>query len=244
MDRGFCSKTNVSNLYARAFRFTLALSKSFSFTTDAIDEVRSSIHTYSHREVFVDEELFIETSLKEWDGHRCYMHVYYDPRKVSEEESKFYRKIDMYYQELGSEKLIPEHQKFYDGFFTIERKQHVGRVGPPNDEAIRAFQGKYAGYSVIISTDLKDPVGALMMYREKVRVEKSFDNLTNDLDGKRLRVRSERAMEGRMFVQFLSLILASYIQRVMREKVLYKNYTMQLIIEEMKISDEDYAIGE
>jgi transposase len=42
-------------------------------------------------------------------------------------------------------------------------------------------------------------------------------------------------MEGRMFVQFLSLILASYIQRVMREKDLYKMYTMQSIIEEMKI---------
>ncbi|MCK9312679.1 MAG: hypothetical protein M0P20_01295, partial [Methanocorpusculum sp.] len=105
----------------------------------------------------------------------------------------------------------------------------------PNDEAILEFQGKYAGYSVIISNDLKDPVEALMMYRAKDRVEKSFDNLKNDLDGKRLRVRSEWAMEGRMFVQFLSLILASYIQRVMREKDLYKKYTMQSIIEEMKI---------
>ena len=235
MDRGFCSKTNVSDLYAHGLRFTIALSKSLSFTTDAIDEVRSSIHTYSHREVIADEELFVETSLKEWDGHRCYTHVYYDPRKVSEEESKFYRNIDVYYQELRSEKLNPEHQKFYDRFFTIERKQHVGRVVMPNDEAILAFQNKYAGYSVIISNDLKDPVEALMVYRAKDRVEKSFDNLKNDLDGKRLRVRSEWAMEGRMFVQFLSLILASYIQRVMREKDLYKNYTMQSIIEEMKI---------
>ncbi|WP_155897883.1 IS1634 family transposase, partial [Methanocorpusculum bavaricum] len=208
---------------------------SLSFTTDAIDEVRSSIHTYSHREVIADEEMFAATSLKEWDGHRCYTHVYYDPRKVSEEEAKFYRKIDVYYQELRSEKLNPEHQKFYDRFFTIERKQHVGRVVMPNDEAILAFHGKYAGYSVIISNDLKDPVEALMVYRAKDRVEKSFDNLKNDLDGKRLRVRSEWAMEGRMFVQFLSLILASYIQRVMREKDLYKNYTMQSIIEEMKI---------
>ena len=85
----------------------------------------------------------------------------------------------------------------------------------PNDEAILAFQNKYAGYSVIISNDMKDPVEALMVYRAKDRVEKSFDNLKNDLDGKRLRVRSEWAMGGRMFVQFLSLILASYIQRVM-----------------------------
>ena len=107
-------------------------------------------------------------------AHRCSTHVYYDPRKVSGDESKFYRKIDVYYQELRSEKLNPEHQKFYDRFFTIERKQRVGRVVILNDEAILEFQDKYAGYFVIISHDMKDPVEVLTMYRAKDRVEKSF----------------------------------------------------------------------
>ncbi len=80
----------------------------------------------------------------------------------------------MYYQELRSEKLNPEHQKFYDRFFTIERKQRVGRVVILNDEAILEFQDKYAGYFVIISHDMKDPVEVLTMYRAKDRVEKSF----------------------------------------------------------------------
>lgn len=59
-------------------------------------------------------------------------------------ELKFYRKIDVYYQELRSEKLNPEHLKFYDRFFTIQRKQLVRRVFVPNDKAILEFQDKYA----------------------------------------------------------------------------------------------------
>jgi hypothetical protein len=34
-----------------------ALKKSLSFTTEVIDEVRSSIHTYNHREVFAEEAI-------------------------------------------------------------------------------------------------------------------------------------------------------------------------------------------
>ena len=40
-------------------------------------------------------------------------------------------------------------------------------------------------------------------------VEKSFDDLKNSLDMKRLRIHSAQAMESRLFIQFLSLILIS-----------------------------------
>jgi len=42
------------------------LPMSLSFTMDAIDEVRSNLHIYSHSESIADEELFVEASLKEW----------------------------------------------------------------------------------------------------------------------------------------------------------------------------------
>jgi transposase len=64
----------------------------------------------------------------------------------------------------------------------------------------------------MITNDIKDPIKALEIYRRKDIVEKSFDNLKNDLDCKRLRIHSAQTMDGRLFIQFIALIMAEKIQ--------------------------------
>jgi len=49
-----------------------------------------------------------------------------------------------------------------------------------------------------------------------------------------LRVSSKEAMEGRIFLTFLSLILYSEVSRVMKEKDLYKTYTLSEVFFELK----------
>ncbi len=63
------------------------------------------------------------------------------------------------------------------------------------------------------------------IYRNKDVVEKSFDNLKNDLDLHRLRIHSDAAMEGRIFIGFISLILMSYIREKMRVHDVYKRFS-------------------
>ena len=235
MDRGFCSKANISELYEGKFKFLIALPKTLKFTRDAIDEVRNTIRRYSHRLTLEKDHLYVSSSLKEWEGHRCYTHVYFNDMKAAVNHEEFYQLIDRCMEELKSGTKNPDHQKLYDQFFIIERKQRVGKVISVNDEAVEKYLDKYAGFSVIISNDVKDPVKALEIYRTKDRVEKTFDNLKGDLDGKRIRAQSDLSMDGKLFIQFLGLILASYIQETMRAKEMYRDFTMQSLIEEMKI---------
>lgn len=107
-----------------------------------------------------------------------------------------------------------------------------------NDEAVDRYLDKYAGFSVLISNDVKDPVRALEIYCTKDRAEKTFDNLKGDLDGKRIRVQSDLSMDGKLFIQFLGLIPASHIPETMRTKDMYRDFTMQSFIEGMKIPME------
>ena len=65
-------------------------------------------------------------------------------------------------------------------------------------------------------------------------LEKYFDKMKNNLDSRRLRVHSEESLEGRLFLIFISLIIYSYIGKVMRETELNKKYTIQEIIYELK----------
>ena len=48
---------------------------------------------------------------------------------------------------------------------------------------------------------------------QKDAIEKGFDDLKNDLDMKRLRIHSNATMEGRIFIQFVSLVLTYLPER-------------------------------
>ena len=95
----------------------------------------------------------------------------------------------------------------------------------------------------MISNDVKDGLSALEIYRNKDEVEKGFDNLKNEQDCKRLRIHSERAMQGRLFVQFLSLILSSEIRNIMHDKKLTDDHTQPEIINELKLLRRVYLPG-
>ncbi len=65
-------------------------------------------------------------------------------------------------------------------------------------------------------------------------MEKSFDDLKNDLDMKRLRIHSNAAMEGRIFLQFVSLVLTSYLRGILEKNGWTRNHNLQEIFSEMK----------
>ena len=92
---------------------------------------------------------------------------------------------------------------------------------------------RYAGFQAILTTKFKDPLEALQVYRDKDVVEKCFDDLKNVLDMKRLRMHSIETVDGRLFVQFIALILMSELRRAMRESKLIELYTVRELLLEM-----------
>ena len=76
---------------------------------------------------------------------------------------------------------------------------------------------------------LKDSAKALEVYRMKAAVEKSFDDQKNDLDTKRLKIHSTAAMDGRIFIQYIALILLSYMREQLNKGEWFKrNNNIQL----------------
>jgi transposase len=86
-----------------------------------------------------------------------------------------------------------------------------------------------------MSNGIKDPVLALKTYRTKDVIEKAFGNLKERLNMRRMSVASEENMEGKLFVQFIALIYLSYIKKAMDDNNLFKDYTMQEMLDELDI---------
>ena len=137
--------------------------------------------------------------------------------------------------ELKKNRMVEDHQKYYDQYFLIKETAKRGRQISYNQPVINAYKKNAAGYLVLLSNDTKNPIKAIKTYRNKDVVEKSFDNLKNRLDMKRLRVHLEGSMKGYLFIQFIALILLSYIQQIINQQDVFKFETVSEVLEELEL---------
>ena len=236
MDKGFYSRKNVNDLFDKRLKFTIAIPFSSTFAKEQVERVRNTITDHDNFIQVNDQNLFCASSLSKWqEKNRIYVHVFYNASTATADYEAFLNKMHLLENELKSGQLVEEHQKYYTKYFFIRDKPKRGRQISYNQPAIEAYKKNTAGYLVLISNDIKDPIEALKVYRTKDVVEKAFDNLKNSLDMKRLRVHLQENMKGRLFIQFIALILVSYIHKVMSDNDLLKLGSMSCLLKELNL---------
>jgi transposase len=94
---------------------------------------------------------------------------------------------------------------------------------------VNQYIKRYTGFQAILSNRIKNPVKAIVIYRDKDVVEKYFDELKNQLDMKRLGMHSSAAVKGWLFIQFISFILMSSLRKELRESNLIEKYTVRIL---------------
>lgn len=77
-------------------------------------------------------------------------------------------------------------------------------------------------------------------------VEKTFGNIKERLNMRRLLVSSEKGLDGKIFTEFVALILVSYLDHKMKESGLYSEYTMQALLDKLDVlecfEDEKHSL--
>ena len=236
MDKGFYSKKNVDDLLASRDGFILSIPLNNKWVQHAIDDIYETVHGPQGYRRIDNEILYINSRLYPWgkDNRRCYLHLYYNARSRADAVDRFTEDLIGYKGELESGKLINEHQEAYDTFFVTKTTPKRGVKVSYNTEAVHQYINRYAGFQALLTNGIKDPVEVLQIYRDKDVVEKSFDDLKNQLDMKRLRMHSSEAVDGRLFVQFVALIYMSALRREMRKSKLIERYTVRELLQEME----------
>jgi transposase len=234
MDKGFYSKSNVDELLSSKSKFLLSVPLSNKWVQRAIDDIYETIHGPEGYKKLDDEFLYVHTRLYPWGDkrRRCYLHLYYNARARAEKTDQFNEKLCTYKEELESNKLNNNHQWAYDAFFIIKTTPKRGKKVVFNMPAVTQYIKRYAGFQALFSNEIKDPVGALQVYRDKDVVEKCFDDYKSQLDMKRLRMHSSACTDGRLFIQFLALIYVSALRKSMRKADLMKKYTVRELLQE------------
>ena len=137
-------------------------------------------------------------------------------------------------EELESGKKAPAHEKQYAKYFDCKSTPARGTKITVRQEAVDEAKKNY-GYFALLSNEIKEPVEALEIYRNKDLVEKAFGNLKERLNFSRTAVSSDQSLDGKLFVEFIALIYLSYLKKKMQDKNLFKKYTMQELLDEFDI---------
>jgi len=167
---------------------------------------------------------------KKKSKRRMYLHLYFCPERALEDEKSFNSRLAAWQEELQSGQRRPDHEKQYFRYFEVKSTPVRGTKVTAKEGALAEAKKNY-GYFALISNELKDGIKALEIYRNKDLVEKAFHNLKERLNLRRMAVSSEHSLDGKLFVQFIALIFLSYITRKMHQGKMFKNHTLQEVLD-------------
>lgn len=246
MDRGFYSEANINDLYKNHLKFLIATRVSLKLVQSVLASKRDEMRTWTNYSQKYD--LYASSSTINWDysqdrpckgdklkaQRRIYLHLYFNSERAVEDEKNLHNLLCTLQEELESGTIKPEHAKLYDKYFDVKTTPVRGAKATAKQDVIDEAKNNY-GYFAMLSNEIKDPIKALEIYRNKDLVEKAFGNLKERLNFSRTAVSSDQSLDGKLFVEFIALIFLSYIKKKMQEKDLFKKYTMQELFDEFDV---------
>lgn len=232
MDRGFYSSENMQYLVRKGCRFIIALPGHMKFCMELIDKHRAEVVNQAECYLGKGKPYGKAYEVTE-NGYRMRVHLYYDPYKATAESERLYEEIERQEKELSQMEVPPDRKLHYDRYFYINRTKNGGLGYRRNMEAINKALSR-CGFFLIGETDFKKTTAQILeIYRRRDVVEKSFDNLKNDIDMRRLYVQSDEVAEGKMFTAFIALIVRTYMQSQLSEYMSEHKFTFQKILLEL-----------
>ena len=123
----------------------------------------------------------------------------------------------------------PDCKLHYDRYFRINCSKD-GKLGYIRNYQSIDEQLAKCGFFLIGEIDFKKTTAQILeIYRRRDMVEKSFDQLKNELDMKRLRCHNADTAEGKVFVAFVALIVRAYMMNKLTALMRQNGYPFRKI---------------
>lgn len=119
--------------------------------------------------------------------------------------------------ELLENNLVDEHQRLYDEYFEVKSSAKGYRRVSYRKDPQEVFEESNAGYWALLTNCEEDPQQALQIYSTRNQLEAEWNDMKNEEDCHLLEVHDPYIFSGRAFLQFLSLVMTTHMDRVLTE---------------------------
>ncbi|MDO5862598.1 MAG: IS1634 family transposase [Thermoplasmata archaeon] len=237
MDKGFCTAANMDEMQRMGLRFVQSMENRVDTAKSAIDSVRDGMARFDNYIRVYGSDVYAVTKhiSRTVDGvtRGISVHVFYDPQKKLDEEAHLAERLDEARAAIMAGKGDASQKALARKYLKVTRRGGAVQVTARQDAIEEA--NRYSGFLVLLSNHVDDRAEALRIYRDKETAESAFDDLKNGMDMKRLRVRSETALNGKMFIAFLGLALKLEMSNVMDRSPELAGRTREEVLREMSI---------
>lgn len=243
LDRGFYSIANVRNMISRNIDFVLGVPFSCKQANQLIAKHRSSLRSpkrslsYNGNIIRHVKDCWKVDMGKGNPPKELAAHIFWDYARQSDQEKEFESRVFQIESKAKSDApngfsskkdayvWLKENAKklsfcfkikAVDMIWYIERKLHS-----------IAFAVAKKGFTIVTTTKLSaDGLEVIDVYRGRDSIEKLFDILKNENKQNRLRTGHRKAVNGRLFTAFVSIVLHAELENRMRKSNLLKRYTV------------------
>jgi len=227
LDRGYFSRGNIEYLDKNGYPFLLMVKGRKALVSSLVLGVKGSFE--DDRECFVWEYsangTTVEARLYEGDRRTRFFHIFYSAYRCSLERSgaetmlaRLAQELERYRGKDCSDIDMEKYEQFFDLSF-LERavkekgKERTRRILVMFSEKTAVTQRliSLCGYFCIVSSDRMTAREALVLYKSRDGSEKLFAADKTFIGSRSARVRSEKTLRAKTFVEFIALILRSQI---------------------------------
>jgi transposase len=213
-DRAFCSADNITHLTDHGHKFLFPVPSNVKWARVLIEKHR---HAIQRPDTLIptedkDEIIYGLKTIRKTEQGRMWAHVYYDAARKERDVARLMKKLKACKAELESNDTVKNNQSYYDRYFEVKETPKRGRKVILKDDEVQAFIDGQSGYWVLYTNAEKDPSEALYAYRQRNDIELLFDDMKNIIDCNRLRVHTDRVMQGRLFINFITLIILTALK--------------------------------
>jgi len=225
-DKGFYREKNVKMMaeHYKESEFLMAVPFTNRWARElvrqernGIDRVTNLIRTSGSPSRGVSREINVS-------GLQLTAHILYNPERAISSRNDLYSHVVWLKEMVETGKDTSAFHREIEKYLLV-KKDAVTHV--EIRETVMERELETSGWLVIVGNGKLTVQQAHDIYRKKDVVEKAFMKYKNQLGLKRLRVHGDERMRNKLFVAFISLVLVSYIHKVMKEKDLYRKMTME-----------------
>ncbi len=222
LDRGYYSRSNIEYMDKNNFAFVIMANGCKALVSKIILEHKGSFETARENKIRGQHlnAMTIETPLFKDEKKKRYIHLFFSPKKMAEDrkylEDRLEQMVTMFDKVTGKEFVPTQLQNQYFTFH-FDKEKHL--VYASEKTNIVEHELDLSGYFCLITSEKMTAEQAYRLYKGRDASEKLFRVDKSFLGSKSMRVHTPEAIEAKLLVEFVALIIRNRIYVLLREEM-------------------------
>ena len=221
LDRGYFSRGNIRYLDECGYSFVIMAKGMSSFISDLILENKGTFENKRSCDMnaYGVYGKTVQRTLFEGDEKMRYIHIYHSISKDADEREHFENALRERTALLMShQNETVEFGSAYEKYFYLHYDKDGVFLYPEEKTTVTEREISLCGYFVIITSERMTAKEALYLYKSRDVSEKLFASDKSFLGNKSMRSHTNEGVEGRIFTQFIALIIRNKIYTALQEE--------------------------